>query len=75
LRGSSDPEALERIFGRFERAVSAREYGGLGLGLFLAQRIAEAHEGSWTCRPGLSPWHSGWSRPLFSREPALASLR
>jgi signal transduction histidine kinase len=39
------PEALERIFGRFERAVSSREYGGLGLGLFLTQRIAEAHGG------------------------------
>ncbi|QRN96873.1 MASE1 domain-containing protein [Archangium violaceum] len=39
------PEALERIFGRFERAVSSREYGGLGLGLFLTQRIVEAHEG------------------------------
>jgi signal transduction histidine kinase len=39
------PEALERIFERFERAVSSREYGGLGLGLFLTRRIAEAHEG------------------------------
>ncbi|MCY1076686.1 sensor histidine kinase [Archangium lansingense] len=40
------PEALERIFGRFERAVSSREYGGLGLGLFIAREIAEAHGGS-----------------------------
>jgi signal transduction histidine kinase len=39
------PEALERIFGRFERAVSERHYGGLGLGLFLTHRIAEAHGG------------------------------
>jgi signal transduction histidine kinase len=40
------PEALERIFERFERAVSSRRYGGLGLGLFLARQIAESHSGS-----------------------------
>ncbi|HEY0095934.1 MAG TPA: sensor histidine kinase [Archangium sp.] len=40
------PEALERIFERFERAVSSREYGGLGLGLFLTRRIAESHGGT-----------------------------
>jgi signal transduction histidine kinase/integral membrane sensor domain MASE1 len=39
------PGALERIFGRFERAVPSSEYGGLGLGLFLTRRIAEAHGG------------------------------
>jgi signal transduction histidine kinase/integral membrane sensor domain MASE1 len=40
------PEELERIFGRFERAVSSREYGGLGLGLFLTKQIVEAHGGT-----------------------------
>ncbi|WNG55018.1 hypothetical protein F0U59_09705 [Archangium gephyra] len=40
------PEALERIFERFERAVSSRRYGGLGLGLFLARQIAESHGGA-----------------------------
>ena len=36
---------LSRIFGRFERAVSSRHYGGLGLGLYIAHQIVEAHSG------------------------------
>jgi signal transduction histidine kinase len=36
----------ERIFGPFERAVSSRNYGGLGLGLFIARQNALAHGGS-----------------------------
>jgi signal transduction histidine kinase len=35
-----------RIFERFERAVSARQFSGLGLGLHIAHRIATAHGGS-----------------------------
>jgi PAS domain S-box-containing protein len=34
-----------RIFDRFERAVDARAYGGLGLGLFIARQILDAHGG------------------------------
>ncbi len=37
---------VERIFGRFERAVPSRHYGGLGLGLYLTRQIVEAHAGS-----------------------------
>lgn len=34
-----------RIFKRFERASSIRTYGGLGLGLYVANQIVEAHGG------------------------------
>jgi PAS domain S-box-containing protein len=36
-----DPETLGRIFNPFERGVSVRNYGGLGLGLYIARRIVE----------------------------------
>ena len=39
-------EDTERIFGRFERAVSARRYGGFGLGLWIARQVAVAHGGT-----------------------------
>lgn len=39
------PQDVRRIFRRFERAVSAHSYGGLGLGLFVAHKIAAAHGG------------------------------
>jgi PAS domain S-box-containing protein len=37
---------LERIFERFERASSARNFGGLGLGLFVSREIVLAHGGT-----------------------------
>ena len=39
------PENLDRIFARFERAASARHYGGLGLGLYITRELVEAHGG------------------------------
>ncbi len=38
-------EDQERVFEPFERAVSVRNYGGLGLGLFLVRRSLEAMGG------------------------------
>lgn len=40
------PEALPRIFGKFERGVSERHYGGLGLGLYVTREILGAMGGS-----------------------------
>jgi signal transduction histidine kinase/CheY-like chemotaxis protein len=45
------PEDVERIFGKFERSVPARQYGGLGLGLYISRQIVEAHDGSISVRP------------------------
>ena len=41
-----DPAKLEMIFGRYERAVSERHYGGLGLGLYISRSVVEAMGGS-----------------------------
>ena len=41
-----EPADAERIFGPFERAAAARNFGGLGIGLFIAQQNAVAHGGA-----------------------------
>ncbi|WP_395846884.1 PAS domain S-box protein [Cystobacter fuscus] len=45
----------ERIFDRFERAVSSQHYGGFGLGLWISRQIAEGLGGNITVhsQPGL----------------------
>lgn len=43
-------DALERIFRPFERAVSVRHYGWLGLGLFIARTVVEGLGGSISVR-------------------------
>ena len=39
-------ENQERIFARFERAVTAKNISGLGLGLYISQQIVQAHRGT-----------------------------
>ncbi|HET6582361.1 MAG TPA: HAMP domain-containing sensor histidine kinase, partial [Nannocystaceae bacterium] len=41
-----DPAQHARIFERFERAVSERHYGGLGLGLWISRQIIDACAGT-----------------------------
>ncbi len=49
--GPGIPDAdLHRIFGRFERAASMRNYNGLGLGLYVSREIVQATGGTITAR-------------------------
>jgi signal transduction histidine kinase len=50
-----EPARLPFVFDRFERAVSSRHYGGLGLGLYIARWVVHAHGG--TIRAMSSPGH------------------
>ena len=45
---ASPPHDHERIFGRFERAASSRNYGGIGLGLWIVKQIIDALGGTVT---------------------------
>jgi signal transduction histidine kinase len=60
-------EHLPRIFDRFERAVSAEHFGGLGLGLYLTRHLVEALGG--TIRASSTPGHGA----TFEVELPLAS--
>lgn len=42
------PESVERIFERFERAISNNEVSGLGMGLYISRELARAHKGEIT---------------------------
>lgn len=64
-------DAVDRIFGRFERAVSSHNYGGLGLGLYLVARIVEAHGG--TVRAESRPEQGTRFLVELPREPTAAA--
>lgn len=44
------PENQRRIFDCYERAVSGKQYAGVGLGLWIVRHIVEAHEGQISVR-------------------------
>ena len=46
------PEDQARIFERFERAVSSRQYAGFGLGLWIVQQLVDALGGKITVESG-----------------------
>jgi PAS domain S-box-containing protein len=41
-----DPANQDKIFDRFERAVSSRHFSGMGLGLYITREIMQGHHGT-----------------------------
>jgi signal transduction histidine kinase len=68
------PEDQRRIFDQFERAVSSHNYGGLGLGLYISQKIVAAHGGDITVESALGSGASFVVRlPRFARSVMVLS--
>jgi PAS domain S-box-containing protein len=74
---------IDRIFNRFERAVSPLSYGGLGLGLYIAKQIVEAHGGAISVASELGvgstftvelPLLSAHARPVVDPESVVGSM-
>jgi signal transduction histidine kinase len=58
------------VFERFQRAASPQNFGGLGLGLFIARQIVEAHGGR--IRVQSTPGTGSTFTVELPREPPLA---
>jgi signal transduction histidine kinase len=67
-----EPDRLPKIFDRFERAVSTANYGGLGLGLYLARSIVESHGGTIGVKSRVGEGSSFTVRLPRAGPPALA---
>lgn len=67
------PEDQSRVFDRFERAAPAENYGGLGLGLYIAHEIMEAHGGTISLRS--SPGAGATFTVELQRAPAVPTAR
>jgi len=63
------PEDQKRIFQRFQRAVPASEVSGIGLGLFIAKEIVEAHNGKITVKSEIG--QGSTFKVNFKREESL----
>jgi PAS domain S-box-containing protein len=63
-------EDQARVFDRFERAVPSQHFGGLGLGLYIARQIVEAHGGE--IRVESAPGAGTTFTVLLPREPGGA---
>ena len=50
--GEIEPEALPHLFEAFVRGPGRTHEGGLGLGLYITQQIAQAHGGDVAARSG-----------------------
>jgi signal transduction histidine kinase len=67
-----DEDHQRRIFQRFERAVSTRDFGGFGLGLWISRQIVEASGGKIDVQSALGRGATFTVRlPMKQEEPTM----